>query len=117
MIDEGSLERLTVRVQRAVERDRAFRSIDRHRDPLAAKCEHTDRERVPALHRRGAGKLLAAGNSRSSRRAVRSGPVSMRKSERPVTSRVGAVEVCAIVSVQAGTALPERPQRRNVARV
>jgi hypothetical protein len=65
MIDEGSLERLTVGVQRAVERHRAFRSVDRHRDPLAAKGEHTDRQRVPALHRRSTGKLLAAGNTPS----------------------------------------------------
>ena len=28
MIDEGSLERMTVGIQRAVERDRAFRSVD-----------------------------------------------------------------------------------------
>ena len=70
MIDEGSLERLTVGVQRAVERDRAFRSVDRHRDLLAAKCEHTDRQRVPALHRRSSGKLLAAGTTRYAPRAV-----------------------------------------------
>ena len=37
MIDEGSLERLTVGVQRAVEGDRAFRSVDRHSDPLASE--------------------------------------------------------------------------------